>query len=199
MATSTKKKTDPPEQQAVNIKADTTANSVNTAEAKAPAKKTTGGSTKKRRIRKNLDHNMYVTVRNGFHGTLVYKDRNTGEQYNWSYFGDEAELTLGTLLNARSSQRRFFEENWWLIDDPDIIEYLGVGKYYKNALTYDEFEDLFSLSIDEIREKIEGLSEGQKRGVVFMAREQIESGELSDLNIVKMLEEVLNTELISGR
>lgn len=199
MTTSTKKKNDPPEQQVVDTKTDTPTKSAEIAEAKAPAKKSASRSDKRRRVRKDLDRNMYVTVRNGFHGPLVYIDKNTSEQYTWAEFGDEADLTLSVLLNARNSQRRFFEENWWLIDDPDVIEYLGVEKYYKNALTYADFDELFSLDIGEIREKIKALSEGQRRGVAFMAREQIESGELSDLNIVKMLEDVLNTELISGR
>lgn len=169
------------------------------APAEAPAKTETPAKGKKRRTRKTLDHNMYVVVCNGFHGPLFYRDRNTGEEYNWDEFGDEAELTIGTLLNARNTQRRFFQENWWLIDDPEVIDYLGVGQYYKNALTYDDFDELFKLTPEEVKTKVERLSNGQKRSVVFMAREQIASGDLSDLNIVKVLEDALQVELLAGR
>lgn len=169
------------------------------AEATAPAKKTTSSNRKKPRVRKSLDPNMFVTVRNGFHGPLYYRDNNTSEEHQWPEFGDESDMTLATLMNARGSQRRFFSENWWLIDDPDVIDYLGVSKFYENALTYDDFYELFDLSYDEIKQKIGGLSEGQKKSVAFMAREQIKSGDLSDLNIVKILEDTLQITLIDGR
>ena len=142
---------------------------------------------------------MYVTVRNGFHGVLIYKDKHTGEEFNWSEFGDEVDMTLSVLQSARSSQRRFFEENWWLIDNPEVIEYLNVGKYYKDALTYDEFEALFDMDIDEIKAKVQNLSQGQRRGVIYVTKQKIENGELSDLNVIKMLEDTLHIELIPGR
>ena len=193
----TKKKLEPATQKE-DSKAEVLAKNDEAAEAKATAKKASS-STRRSRVRKNLDPNMFVIVRNGFHGPLYYRDTNTSEEHFWPEFGDEADMTLSTLMNARGSQRRFFSDNWWLIDDPDVIDYLGVGRYYKNALTYDDFYEIFDLPYDEIREKLEGLSDGQKRSVAFMAKEQIESGELSDLNVVKMLEDVLHTELIAGR
>lgn len=180
-------------------KVETSAKTDAPAEATASAKKAAPSKRKKPRVRKNLDPNMFVTVRNGFHGPLYYRDNNTHEEHQWPEFGDESDMTLATLMNARGSQRRFFTDNWWLIDDPDVIDYLGVSKYYENALTYDDFYDLFELSSDEIEQKIKGLSAGQKKSVAFMAKEQIESGELSDLNVIKMLEDTLQITLINGR
>ena len=150
----------------------------------------------KPRVKKSLDPNMYVPVKNGFHGRLIFRDRVTGEEYEWSDFGDEIDLTLNTLQKARSGQRRFFSDNWFLIDDPEVIEYLNVGQYYKNALNYDEFDTVFDLPKDELVERVNSLSDGQKRGVAFAAKQKIESGDLFDLNIIKALEDALDTELI---
>ena len=150
----------------------------------------------KPRVRKSLDPNMYVPVRNGFHGRLVFKDKVTGEEYEWSDFGDEIDLTLNTLQKARSGQRRFFSDNWFLIDDPDVIEYLNVGQYYKNALNFEEFDTIFELPKDELIARVATLSDGQKRGVGFAAKQKIEAGELSDLNVIKALEGMLKVELI---
>lgn len=160
--------------------------------------KNTAASTtfSKPRVRKQLDPNMYVQVRNGFHGMLNYRDKSTGESYQWTEFGNILDLTVSTLQRARSSQPKFFSENWWLIDDPEVIEYLNAQQYYKNALTYEEFDELFNMSIDDIKEKVSHLSVSQKRGVIYRAKSNIESGSLSDLNIIRALEDVLNTELI---
>lgn len=169
-----------------------------TADAIATTESTTAKKTRtvKPKVRKTLDPNMYVPVRNGFHGVLVYADKYTGEHYRWDEFGDVIDMTVSTLQKVRSSQRRFFSENWFLIDDPEVIDALGVSEYYKNALTLDEFDELFTLDVDAAKERVCLLSDGQKRGVAYSAKQKIESGELSDLNMIRMLEDVLDTELI---
>ena len=164
---------------------------VATAKAVAEKKKPS-----KPKVRKALDPNLYVSVKNGFHGSLFYKDATTGEEHRWSEFGDEIEMTFGSLQRARSAQRKFFTENWWLIDDPEVLESLNATQYYKNALTYEDFEDLFSLKADEVKDRVSGLSRSQKRGVVYVAKQKIEDGELADLNVIRALEEALGTELI---
>lgn len=169
-------------------------------EAKAPEEKATTKVDKpksaKPKVRKAVDPNMYVCVKNGFHGSLIYKDTTTGEEHRWSEFGDEVDITFSSLQRARSAQRKFFEENWWLIDDQEVLEALNATKYYENALSFEDFELLFSLTADEIGEKVSSLSRSQKRGVVYTAKQKIESGVLSDLNIIRALEEALSTELI---
>lgn len=51
---------------------------------------------------------MYVTVTNGTHGILIYKDTTTGMGYKWSGFGDSVDMTVGELQRARSAQPKFF-------------------------------------------------------------------------------------------
>ena len=70
------------------------------------------------RVKKELDPNMYVTVKNGFNGTLVYKSKKTGERFIWNAFGDEQEMELSELKSARNSSKAFFVNNWFLFDDP---------------------------------------------------------------------------------
>ena len=148
------------------------------------------------KIRRKLNPNMYVEVRNGFHGHLIYTDSGTGETYEWDQFGDTIDLTIATLQKVRAGQRRFFEDNWFLIDDPEVIEFLNIGQYYKNALSFDEFDTIFELGADEITERIKTLSAGQKRGVAFAAVQKIEDGTLNNLNTIRALEAALDVDLI---
>lgn len=160
----------------------------------APVKKKQ--APKKPRVKKNVDLNRYVTVKNGFNGPLIYIDKTTGEEHSWGEFGDEVDMTVGSLQRARSSQKRFFEDNWWLFDDPEVIEFLHAEQWYKNALSYEEFDTVFDGTIKDIEEIVGALSVGQKLAVSFCAKKKIKSGELSDLNLIKSLEKILNTELI---
>ena len=151
---------------------------------------------KKKIIPKEIDSSQYVTVRNGFHGKLVYKSRKTNETYRWESFGDEQEMELRELRNAKSSAKKVFINNWFMFDEDWIIDYLGVGQYYKHAVSIDEFEDIFKQSPDELRELINEMSPGQKRSLAYHVRDMISQGKIDSLSIISVLEEGLGLELI---
>jgi len=143
-----------------------------------------------------LDPHSYVTVRNGFNGRLVYVSKRSGERLVWSEFGDEQDMELQELKNAKNSYRAFFENNWFMIDDPAVIAYLGVERYYKNALAFEHFDDLFNLSPTEIERRVALLSEGQKASVAYRARQLIAEKEIDSIRVIEALERSLSTELI---
>lgn len=151
---------------------------------------------KKYQVKQSLDPNMYVTVKNGFNGTLVYKSKKTGERFVWAAFGDEQEIELMELKAAKNSYKAFFINNWFLFDDPEIIEWLGVGQYYKNALNMEAFEKLFKKSPSEIKKIVDGLSAGQKKSVAYRARQLISTGDIDSIKVINTLEESLGVELI---
>lgn len=148
------------------------------------------------RVKKNLDPNMIITVRNGFQGHLIYKSRRTQERFEWTKFGDEQDMDLQELKNARNSSKAFFENNWFLIDDPEILEYLGVAQYYKYALNFDSFDDLFTKEPEEIRRTISKLSVGQKKSVAYRAKQLISEGVIDSIKVITALEDSLSIELI---
>lgn len=152
--------------------------------------------TKTYKVKKNLDPNMYVTVKNGFNGTLVYKSKKTGERFIWESFGDEQEIELAELKSAKNSYKAFFENNWFLFDDPEIIEWLGVGQYYKHALDYESFDKLFEKAPNEIEKIVGELSKGQRKTVAFRAKQLISEGAIDSIKVITALEKSLNIELI---
>lgn len=148
------------------------------------------------RVKQSLDPNTVVTVKNGFNGMLVYKSKKTGETFKWDEFGDEQDMDIAELKNARNSYKQFFENNWFLFDDPEIIDYLNVGKFYKNALNIKGFEELFKLTPEKITAKVKKLSEGQKRSVAFRAKQLIAEGEIDSIKVIDALEKSLSVQLI---
>ena len=143
-----------------------------------------------------LDPNMFVPVRNGFNGKLIYKSRKTGERYVWERFGEEQDMELRELRACKTSYKAFYENNWFLIDDPEVIEYLGVERYYKNALTYEDFDALFQLTPEEIEKKIDGLSAGQKSSLTYRAKQLIGEGGIDSIKVINTLEKSLGVALI---
>lgn len=147
-------------------------------------------------IAKDIDPNQIVTVRNGFQGMLIYKSKKTGERYIWQEFGDEQDMELSELKNARNSSKGFFEKNWFMFDEPWIVDYLGVSKFYKHAVSIEDFDKLFELDPNELKKTIADMSEGQKRSLAYRARRLISEGEIDSRKVVAALEEALHTELI---
>lgn len=144
---------------------------------------------------KKLDPEMYVTVRNGFPGLLVYKSSKTGESFVFERFGDEHDMELQELKKAKNEDKAFFANNWFLIDDPEVIEYLGLTQYYKNAFSYDEFEELTTMTAEEVQEKMRHISNGQKVAVARYARQLINEGRIDSLKVITALEKGLGVQL----
>ena len=148
------------------------------------------------KVKQELDPHMYVTVKNGFNGVLVYKSRKTGERFKWDAFGDEQDMELAELKYAKNSSKDFFINNWFLFDDPEIVEWLGVSRYYKHALNSQDFDGLFKKTPSEIKRILSGLSRGQKSSVAFRAKQLIADGEIDSIKTINALEESLGVELI---
>lgn len=148
------------------------------------------------KVKTSLTPNTFVTVKNGFGGRLVYKSSRTNEKFVWEGFGSEQDIELQELKNAKSAHKAYFEKNWFLFDDPEIISYLGVEKYYASALSFEDFEDLFSKSPDEVKERISMIPEGQRQSLIYKSKQMISDGEIDSIKMINALEESLGVELI---
>lgn len=149
-------------------------------------------------IPKDVDPSTLITVKNGFHGKLVYKSSRTNELFQWEGFGDEQEMELRELRNAKSSQKKFFENNWFMFDEENcwVIPYLGLNNYYKYAINLNDFDSIFSKKPEEVKEIISNMSKGQKSSVAYRARQLVSDGEIDSRKIISALEEALDVELI---
>lgn len=147
---------------------------------------------------KNIDPSTIITVVNGFNGKLVYISPRTHEKYVWDDFGDEQEIELRELRNAKSSAKKFFMNNWFMFDSENdwVIPYLGLNKYYQDAISLDEFETLFDNTPSEVEAKIAKLSAGQKRSLSYKVRAMVADGEIDSLKMIEVLEKTLGVELV---
>lgn len=149
-------------------------------------------------VAKEVDQNQIIVVRSGFHGRLVYRSPRTTEKFVWGEFGDEQEMELRELRNAKSAKKKYFENNWFMFDEEYewVIGYLGLTQYYKNALPIDDFDALFKKTPAEIEKAVSKLSKGQKKSVGYRAKQLIADGEIDSNKAIAALEKSLGIELI---
>ena len=176
-----------------------------TAGAAAPAEDTKGKNAEaapaepekqEKPVVKKVDLNEIVTVRNGFQGRLIYISKKTGEEFVWENFGDEQDMEIGELRNARSSAKAFFENNWFMLDEQWIVDYLGVSRFYRHALKIEDFDPLFKKTPEEVSSTIAEMTDGQKRSLAFRARQLIADGEIDSNKVISALEGSLGIELV---
>lgn len=173
-----------------------------TSSARSTAKKTVAADKdatavkEKEIVAKEIDPNEYVVVRNGFQGKLIYISPRTGERFVWDEFGDEMDMELRELKTAKNRYKKFFEQNWFMFDDDWVVDYLGVSRYYENALPIDRFDDVFKKTPAEAKKIISKLSDGQKKSLTYRALDLIAQKEIDSLKLIDALEEALGIDLI---
>ena len=142
--------------------------------------------------KKQLPLDMMVECTNLFSGTLTYiSRRQNGYEVTWENQGDTDYLELGELVSMRNSQRAFFEKNWIGINDPEVIEYLGVGKFYDNALTYEEMTELIHLPFEEMSEKIKVMPKGMRDTLKIQLAKKIRDKEIDSIKVIDFLKSEL--------
>lgn len=184
------------ETQVVEQNAVTESVTAETPKRRTRAKKVAENTEPKRIIPKDIDPDQYVTVRNGFQGKLVYISKHTGERFVWDQFGAEQEMELRELKNAKNSYKKFFENNWFMFDEDWIVDYLGVQRFYRNAVRIEDFDEIFQKDAKTISEIISDMSDGQKKSVAYRARVLIADGAIDSNKAITALEESLGVELV---
>ena len=146
----------------------------------------------------DVDPNQTVLVINGFPGRLVYKSKRTGERFVWSEMGDEQEMELKELRNAKNSAKGFFTKNWFLFgeDDQWVIDYLALGAYYKNSIGIDEIDDLLKSNYKIIESRLAHVTKGQKATLANRARQLIANREIDSNRSIATLEKMLGVGLV---
>ena len=104
-------------------------------------------------------------------------------------------MELKELKDAKNSNKKMFINNWFMFDEDWIVDYLGMSKYYKNAVSVEDFDSIFTKSPSEIKKIVSGMSDGQKKSVSYRARQLIRDKEIDSLKSISALEEVLGVEL----
>lgn len=130
---------------------------------------------------------------------IVYYQSPSGAKYQWEGYGDIKEIPYEEVRSMLVSHSKFLFEPWLLIDDNELME----TAQFKKALgdikaAYDDMEDMhefFSRNVDEIREKLISAPRGLKQYIAFNANKYIDDGTLDRVSVVRIVDEVLGTNL----
>lgn len=147
-------------------------------------------SAPSRRSAPTISPNEEVLVQNGFWGMLTYISKRNGTPLMFNQFGDSDYISFGELQTMRSTQPAFFSNNWILIDDDEVLEALGMSKYYENSFRRaEDFEEFFDKPLKQFKSILAKLPATQKKVLFAIAKEKIDNGEIDSLKKIDALEE----------
>lgn len=145
--------------------------------------------------KKQIDINQLVPCRNVTVGNLIYVSRKTGLSTLWMNYDDVEFIDVGELLTMKASQPKFLTEPWLIIDDEDVVEYLGLKHLYAKLTDVEDLDAFFEKSHTEISAILEKLPNGTKNSIISRARQLVEEGTLYDNRKIKVLEKSLKIDL----
>ena len=134
-------------------------------------------------------------------GGAIYKSANTiGYTIDWDAYGSVEYVELSELVSIRNTARRFFEDNWIVLEDTEkftsvqLYDFLWVTKYYENAFTPETIDTIFDMNDKEIIRVVSELSKGMKDTIATRAKEKIDAKELDSNKKIEALETALNVK-----
>lgn len=148
-----------------------------------------------KRKSKQLDKNRRVPVRSVREGGLTYVSKSTGLTTTWSAYGDEQFMEVEELIRMKASSPTFLGRPWIVIDDEDVVEYLGLKDTYDKIIPVEEMDGFFKKNVEYIEELIKKAPKGTKELVASRARRLVQKGELDSNKVIKLLEKLLEIDL----
>lgn len=133
-----------------------------------------------------------ILVMNGFGGALTHRSLSTTRVWEFAGFGQTQKLPYSELLSIRNNNPKVFDRGWLVVLNPQIQEDFGLTEMYKNILTPDNIDKVFTMSLNELSAFIDKLPEGMQISFLGRARELYHSGRIDSISIAKMIQEKFN-------
>ena len=137
-----------------------------------------------------------IICRSITHGELVLEGRKTKMLYTWANDGDIAHVEYQDLQALQSMKSRFLTEPLFIIEDDDLIQKWNLGQLY-SKIEYEDLDKLLKLTPAQLKSKLKTAPDGIKKSVKSAAAAKILNGELDSLSRIKVIDEILGTDLIS--
>lgn len=127
---------------------------------------------------------------------VSYKDSKTLDMYEWDVAGHVEYMSFETLKNLWRSNKGYFKNMWLKPNDDRVINKFGLTK------TFEKYEYLMNASnytkknIGKICDSIANTPNGLKIAICDKVKDMVVNGEVSDVTVIRALENRLNIDLI---
>ncbi|OME41418.1 hypothetical protein [Paenibacillus odorifer] len=146
---------------------------------------------------KKINPDTPISCKSIVNGELIYISKKSGNQYLWHEFGEIIDVEMADLIQMKQHDRKIMFEPWMIIEDEAAAVELGVSKLYSEFISLENVEEVFSLTAEDLREKLIKLPNGMKRIIGEKSKQLIDNEKIDPTRKqIKALEEALNIDLM---
>lgn len=126
-----------------------------------------------------------------------YTCPKTQDYYIWAEIGDEEELTYAQIKTLKNRHIGYFSKQWLIVNDKEVMKKLGLDKYFNNKFSSKDFALLYGDDVDAVERKIATIQDDQVDGFRKKVIDGVKSGNIANVKIIRLLEKVLDVDLMS--
>lgn len=127
---------------------------------------------------------------------VSYKDSKTLDMYEWDLAGHIEYMSFETLKNMWRSHKGYFKNMWLKPNDNRVINKFGLTKTFEKYEYLMEASNYTKKNIGKICDAITNTPNGLKIALCDKIKDMVVNGEVSDVSVIKALENRLNIDLI---
>ena len=139
---------------------------------------------------------VLVPVASNCVSPLIYvSKRQNGYKVEWENYGDVDYMQVSELIAMRGSARKFFTNNWIVINDDEytaeeVYNTIGVSKLYEDVVTPETIIALLNKPIPQIRSAMSKMSDGLKRTVYEYTVKLKNGGEFDSIKKFELIKDI---------
>lgn len=127
---------------------------------------------------------------------VSYKDSKTGDFYEWDKMGHVEYMTFDILKNMWRNHKGYFRNMWLKPNDDRVINKFGLTKTYKEHAFLMDKSNYTRKNIDAICDAISKAPSGLKSAIYDKVKNLVIDGDITDVSVIKKLENRLKIDLI---
>ena len=127
---------------------------------------------------------------------ISYKDSKTGDFYEWDEIGHIEYMTFDILKNLWRNHKGYFRNMWLKPNDDRVINKFGLTKTFEKYEYLMDGSNYTKKNIKTICDVIAETPNGLKFAICDKVKNLVISGEVTDVSVIKTLENRLKIDLI---
>lgn len=128
---------------------------------------------------------------------VSYKEKATGDIYNWYNAGQVEVMTFGSLQNMWREYKGYFKNMWLKPMDDRVIRKFGLNDTYEKYDFLMDGKNYTKENIDKICNGIKDTPSALKLSLCNKVKNLVTNGEVTNISVIREIEKALNIDLIS--
>lgn len=125
---------------------------------------------------------------------VSYLDKRTDDMYEWDEVGHVEIMTFEAIKDMWRNHKSYFKNLWLKPNDERVLIKLGIKKFYDDYAVLLDKSNYTSKNVDKIFSIIAEIPNSMKFSVIIMIKQLIADHDVTDVYVIRKLEQKLGVD-----